>query len=646
MGENLFLKITRLYDIIAELQISKKRKSQMKIRRQFFRLIFLALFFLLNFSSVPAQQGSGSGIGTGGVMSQPYEKEDDITGSVVRGRVFYQDTSRPVRRGWIGFHKVRELVEPNSSDKTEKIVAVSRNWGEEKYVLTNDEGDFVMKGVKSGIYQPIVKVQGVLNPGYNDGENPNFQQITIDGASEIQMNIGVQRGGAISGRVLYSDGQPVIGARMQILIKKDTKYTNFSGDRNSFGYSITDDRGFYRFTALPVDEYVVFATEQSVQNASGVGTNNNNVSPFNNDSELKTFYPNAAEIKDARPISIFPGQEQADTNLTVPDRRLFKISGTVVAKSNNLPLKNMRVSFQKISDGAMMNFGFSDNQTKQTTTDSQGSWTLIDLPAGKYRVTAASNDVNTDYGNQPKAEDNQPKYAPFSKEVEIESDNLANVLFALSTQATISGTISVENDKPLPDYVFLRAFDEEKKINSSAYLNNRNDTTNQPQKPNNEFHIKGLSAGKFYVTASSNGGKYFVKSISSGGKDIKNAPLEIEDGENIEGVKIVLSSDVGTVKGKINNFKNEGFAGVVLIPTGKSPMLAISSIGGEAIVKPNGEFEVNAAPGEYFAVVGTEANRPKSENDFAEWFTNMTKDAPKVTVKAGETTGIDLDYPK
>ncbi len=614
----------------------------MEVREQFFRLTFLALVFFLGHSFAPAQEGSGTGIGTTKVMSQPYRtEEDDTKGSVVRGRVYYQNTGKPLRRGWIGFHKIRELAEPNPDDKTGKIAVVSRSWGNEKYVLTNDAGEFVMKGVKSGIYQPIAKVQGVLNPGFNE-ENPNFQQITIDGVSEIQTNIGVQRGGAISGRVLYADGEPVIGARMQILIKRDSRYTPQSSDRNSFNSSITDDRGFYRFTALPANEYVIFVIEPSVQNDSGSGTTNSNISPFNTDSELKTFYPNVADVKEARTINIIPEQEQVDTNITVPDHRLFKISGTVVAKNNNLPLKNLRVSFQKINDGAIMNFG--NNQARQTATDTQGNWTLIDLPAGKYRVTAASNDVSENYDNQPKATDNQPKYAPNTKEIEIDNDNLTNVSFELSTQATISGTITVENDKPLPDYVFLGAFDVENKISSSASLNNQNNKENQAQKPNNKFRIEKLPAGKFYLTGLPNG-KYFVKSITLGNKDVKNNPVEIKDGENIEGVQVVLSSDFGIVKGKINNYKNGGRNAVVLLPTGKSPLLAIRSIGGESVPKPNGEFELNAAPGEYFAIIGTDANRPKTEADLENWFKELTKDAPRITVKAGETTNINLDYP-
>lgn len=613
----------------------------MKVREQFFRLTFLALVFFLGHSFAPAQEGNGTGIGTKSTPNGFYLPQDDTKGSVVRGRVFYQTTGKPLRRGWIGFQKIRELVVP-TKDADGKIATVSMSYGNEKYVLTNDEGEFVMKGVKAGVYQPIVKVQGILNPGYEDSENPNFQQITIDGVSEIQANFGVQRGGAISGRVLYADGDPVIGARMSILVKKDSRYQPYFGSQGGFSSSSTDDRGFYRFTALPANEYFIFVTESSVQNNSGGETASYNANAFDNDSELKTFYPNVAEAKDARPISVFIGQEQADFNITVPDHRLFKISGAVTAKNNNLPLKNMRVSFQKINEGATMNFG--NNQARQTTTDAQGNWTLIDLPTGKYRVTAASNDVNVNYGNQPKVADNQPKYAPNTKEIEIDNDNLTNVLFELSTQATISGTITVENDKPLPDYVYLVAFDVENKINSSASLNNQNSKDNQAQKPNNKFRIENLPAGKFYLTGLPNG-KYFVKSITLGNKDVKNNPVEIKDGENIEGVQVVLSSDFGIVKGKISNYKNGGRNAVVLLPTGKSPLLAIRSIGGESVPKPNGEFELNAAPGEYFAIIGTDANRPKTEADLENWFKELTKDAPRITVKAGETTNINLDYP-
>ena len=614
----------------------------MKVHRQFFRLTLLALVFFLGHSLAPAQEGSGTGIGTKSTLNGFYLPEDDTKGSVVRGRVFYQNTGKPLRRGWIGFQKIRELVEPKSKDETGKIMTVNRSYGNEKFVLTNDAGEFIMKGVEAGIYQPVVRVQGILNPGYEDRENPDFQQITIDGVSEIQTNIDVQRGGAISGRVSYADGDPVIGARMQILIKKDGRFSPFWG--GGLGSSVTDDRGFYRFSALPANEYFIFVTEPSVQNDSGSSTAVYNIDVSNRDSELKTFYPNVGKIADAQPISIFPGQEQTEMDLTIPDRRLFKISGLVVAKNNNVPLKNMRVSFYKISENVGVSFGSSSAQTQ---TDAQGNWTLIDLPAGKYRVTAAPDNANVNYGNQQKAADNQPKYAPNDKEIEIVNDNLTNVLFELSIQATISGTITVENDKPLPSFIFFRAYDVEKKMNSSAYVNNRNDKNNQIQKTPNEFRIEGLSAGNFYLAASVSGGeKYFVKSITLNGKNIQSAPLEIQDGDNVKGVKVILSTSVGIVSGKVNGYKSGTRSSVVLLPSVKSATLALRSVGGEGIIKPDGNFEANVAPGVYFAIVVTAANSPKSEADLDNWFDTITKNAPKVTVKAGETVNINLDYPK
>ena len=625
----------------------------MTISQFLYRFSSLFIIFFCTLSIIFAQQGSGGGSGRTAPPPPPlpsgaYQTEDDTKGSVVRGRVFYQNTGKPLRRGWIGLTKIRELVEPQNTDKNAPNVSVARSYGNEKYALTNDKGEFVLKGVKAGIYQPVAKVQGILNPGFNDPDNPNFQQITIDGISEVQANITVQRGGAISGRVLHADGEPVIGARMQILIKKNGRLMPFFGDRSGNNASVTDDRGFYRFTALPANEYVVYVTEPSVQNNAG-NQQSGYGNPMNIDSELKTFYPNAGEMTDARTIDVAPEQEQTEINISVPDRVMFKISGTVVAKSSNLPLKNMRVSFRRISEnGAAANFsGMSANQTM---SDVQGNWSLIDLPAGKYLITASPNNSKNDYiySNEPKPTEVQPKLAPLTKLIEISSENPADMLFQLPVQATISGTVTVENDKPLPDYIYIGAFDEQTKNNSSANLQNRNNQSqskDQSPKTNNEFRIEGLSDGKYNLTAFAGGSsKYFVKSISLNGRDVKEQPVEIKEGEDVKGVQIVLSTDVGTVKGKISGYKNDGPVYVVLIPAGRSIATAMRSIGGQGVPKPGGEFEITSAPGEYFVFIGTNANRPKSESGLEEWFEKVVKPSPKVTVKPGETTNIDLNY--
>lgn len=616
---------------------------------------------------VSVRNGDGFKIGDRNV-------DDSTTGSIVRGRAFYEDTGKPVRRGWIGFIKIRELVEKKTQSETREIYTVSSSGGvysgTDKYVLTDDDGEFVIKGVKAGIYLATFKVKGVLNPDISDRQNPLFQQIAVDGTNEVQVSVGVKRGGAISGRILYPDGEPVIGARVQIFKKQErlaeTSSSYISPD--SLTVTVTDDRGFYRFPGLPADEYFVRVIEPSIHNESGKSVSGYDVAQYGSGSELKTFFPSVSNMKDAKAVAVVLGQEQAEVDIHIPDRRLFRISGTVVAKNNKNPLKGYKVWFEKIPDGSVNNGlqinNYSYDRTKQTATDASGVWAFRDLPKGKYRVTVSLDDqYSSGYfstsdgvgsgsggGTQQQKKDEQPKYAPLAKEIEIDDRDLPDLVFELAPEASISGTVIVEGEKPFPNFVGINAVEMQKKINSFAYISsNRNAKNAQSGNAGNQpktFRIGKLSEGKFVLNVGTEPG-YYIKSLRKGSSDLLNSPVELKDGEELTGVQIVLGTDVGILKGKLSGYQAGERAFVVLIPA-SAATLGISAMqrGAGGIVKPTGEFEVKAAPGEYLVIVGTDKNRPNpTTGNLDEWFKNLIKDARRATLRAGETETISLDYP-
>jgi hypothetical protein len=295
----------------------------------------------------------------------------------------------------------------------------------------------------------------------------------------------------------------------------------------------------------------------------------------------------------------------------------------------------------------------SYDRSKQTGTDEQGAWAFKDLPKGKYRVSVSIEDSSRDYysSSSPEAQqknNSQPKYAPLSKEIEIEDKDLQDLVFELAPEATISGTIVVEGEKPFPNYVYVAVFDQQKKLNSSTFISSYSDGKNAQNKGNapKAFRINKLSEGNFIFNAASEQG-YYIKSIKMGNADLMKSPLELKDGEDINGVQIILATDVGILKGKVRNYKPDSRAFILAVPV-SAVAFGINGMqrAASGIVKPNGEFEVKAAPGEYFVIVGTDKNRPDPEKQsIEEWLKDLIGNAPKVTLKAGETETISLDYP-
>ena len=604
--------------------------------------ILILTFVLFAYNLSPAQDDDGETVvrstTNSVVVSRSEDEKEDKSGSTVRGRVFYENSQIPVRRGWVGLQKIRDLVE-KKVEKGEGNTIVARESGGDNYVLTGDNGEFVMKSVKPGIYQPTFKVAGILNRSFLNGETQLYQSITVDGIGEVNVQIPAKRGGSVSGRVEHFDNSPVVGAKIR-LVSKNWNERIYSMNNEIFS-TITDDRGFYHLAGLPDGDYFVSVVEPSVHTETGGAVSEYNISSRSSGSILTTFYPGVSKTENATAISLAAGQEQNDINILIPDRRLFRISGAVIVKNNPTPLKNLKITFEQV--GSERSYDYYAEQSKQMKPDEQGNWAFVDLPKGKYLIRAQGD--SDQYRPNPAANAKLPKLGTVSKEIEIDNENIQNVVLELSGESVISGTVSVEGGKNLPSNIYLSAFDVANRNEASAALNDYSGGDKpQTDKTTKPFRLGTLSAGKYILSATAFDKGFYVKSIRSGSIDLMSAPLEIGAGAEIGGIEIVLATDVGTLTGKINNFTAADRVFVILLPVNRSGMSMLTN-SAQGVVGKDGEFKVTGAPGEYYAGSVSENTRPNLDN-LTEWLTKLVADAPKITLKPNETVTTTLNSPK
>jgi len=560
------------------------------------------------------------------------EDDSKVTGATVRGRLIYEDTSRPVRYVMISLISDKETYTSYGS----------------KFVKTDENGEFVITNVKAGTYVAYVKSEGILNqdsykfsfrqPTKENKPEDKFEKIAISGLGEFQIVVSARRGGAVSGRILYADGEAAVGVKVEVLRKENGRFSNTSsvyGGESSVGSAKTDDRGFYRVAGLPEGQYIVRVIEpvshsqSSPQYVYSYRENQNSI--------LRTYFPEGESSKDAKELEIFAGQEQTAIDITLPERKLFGISGKIVKKGSNEPLANFSVNFFKISDRDELVAEYYSGSP--ATSNKAGEWLLKSLPAGKYRITISQGYV---YNPNKDAEKNQLKYPSMTKEIEITDKNLADLNFEVPVESSLSGTIVVEGGKEIPPNMRVFAIEEEsKEVNSSDF--DYSQSKNQKPVKEMNFRIGKLNEGK-YRLVSFNNQTYYFKSVTLGGKDLLNSPFEIKEGEEIKGVQIVLSTNMGTVKGKVAGYDGKEEAFVVLIEA-NAVFGQVQTRTFSARLSPTGEFEVKAAPGEYSIIFATAKNRPQNEAEAKEWFQKLMREGQKITVKDGEITNVSLTMP-
>jgi len=617
----------------------------------FLFIVLLILFLPTPFEHSAHAQSSNSNVAIAIATPSPEPTPPKAT---VRGKAVYDDTGRPIRRA---------SVILASQNNTYRIGVTS---------VTDMDGNFEFKDVVAGTYIFIVNSPGLITPyGYANDVNidipskvndklfevfrEEFTVVTVEGTKDVKVDVRAKRGGAISGRVTYADGDPAVNITINILRKNKEKTS-----RVITGLSIesiigikTDDRGMYRVAGLPPGDYFVVANEPVTHTDKSASSDSEFETIFGaGGSMLLTFYPGASTKEEATPITLTAGQEQTETNISLPERGLYKIRGTVIARSDKRPLKGFNVTLKRKDKLSSLNaLGPSSERLNTDTTGEDGSWSFKDLPEGAYTIKVESSyeyeeqATKTDSGKEPKR---KKRLSGKTQEIKILSGDVTDVLIELSDGGRITGTVVMGNGKPvtnfLPATIKAKPLVDDAEDEEDSYPYYREKYTGYVDDKGN-FSIEGLPSGPVNFDVSVRE-EVYVKSIMANGIDVTNSPLNLMEGADVQNVQIVLGDDMATLKGVLRSAGDKpANMAVMLIPTNQAKWKARSSIDSYKgdVPKQNGEFSIKAAPGEYFIVF---VPMTTSSVITSTWLKERTANAQRITLAANATQTVTLTAPQ
>ncbi len=542
-------------------------------------------------------------------------------GAVVRGRVVYEDTGAPLRRTWVGLSQIRSFentVESNSnmafgfrsSDPAANAIGDS-----DDVVLTDDNGYYLLKDVRPGIYFPTVRQVGIVNPTIKDISDTRFQQVTVIGPEEIKFDIAAKRGGSIEGTVRYQDGTTAIGVSVRIERTDDREVEGSS--------STTDDRGVYRFPGLREGDYWISVSESVVHCEAEKLRESYEIADVERSSILKTYYPSSYERNENAAVAVNLGAAQSNIDITIPNHPFVSVTGVVVAASDNTPVPGLRISFNKIAEGITQM-----SVVQKVTTNQDGSWAFSYLLPGQYEFSVERDDEFL----KPDQNGKERKLASVSKVVDIVEGTNDNIIIALPFAASISGTIELADKKPVSNgYLFVGASNPETSARSSAFVRSEQGAVSAP------FALDDIAPGEVMLSVFSSFG--YVVEINLKGKNVVDELISVAEAETIEGVRIILSDDMGTIRGRVTNvFANADARRLYLIPADYVEKKATVSQRVVVIdIKPDGSFEEEVRPDRYY-LVARESPKIESEDfDVVELIEEWIRGAEIVEIKSGET---------
>ncbi|HKO35491.1 MAG TPA: carboxypeptidase regulatory-like domain-containing protein [Pyrinomonadaceae bacterium] len=581
--------------------------------------------------------------------SQP--KSPEIPKFVVSGRVVYDNSERPVRRAQIS---LAQLPEQGSAG--------------EYTSATDRDGRFAIAGVPAGVYFAFVNSPGIITPlafaslaetGPSDSLDLKAikeycSEVVVD-ASDVDVTIRARRGGAISGKVTYGDGEPAVNADVAIIRRTNNRATRVLTGLNATALLAlhTDDRGRYRVSGLPPGEYTVSASEKNTAPQSRANRGYGMDELFGSGDALTvTYHGGSTDPTDAIKLQVGARSELTDIDISLPDTTPHTIRGSVLAKLDRIPLPGATVAIRIKDQPAWFERG-----ARQISTDEQGQWAAEDIPDGTYILRVELSAGLSIPGAKPTVEVNEEqenfrgrlelptrKFVPSEIQVSVAGGDVVVEPIALAEGASISGTIQAPTEfkEVLNRSYFQIAWRYEGDPPLTHYRNSTAVFSDQ-------FSITGLREGKVhlngvfgYGSQGDEAGKYYVKSITLNGADVMHKPIFVKEGQSISDVRVVIAE--GKVKATIKLVTADGKPGnsrrLAVIPVEQSRWLFTSEmIAGTS--DGQGQMSFSCAPGEYYVIVSTTDVWPPTFESIKQ----HSADAARIKISPGENKTFVVPVP-
>jgi len=300
-----------------------------------------------------------------------------VVGSTVSGHVYCDDSNGPARFARImlksttpshaGNDFMKSIMDsvtkaadksgkPQTDEQKKTIAAAYKGMDQVTDMLGATtiglDGSYSFAGVKAGTYYVHVVYPGYFD-AYSQFSEEDFAStdpdvrariaqlpsVTVSGTDSAHADVRLERGAAISGRILYDDGTPASGWTVTVVKPKTAEDP---GDAVAAAMapalamgglaqlSKTDDRGYYRISGLSSGEYVL----RGSLTATAIGINSSNMGDGGTGIKLVVYSGDTFSRAEAKSYKLTAGDEQTGNIITVPAHTLHNITGHVVAKAD------------------------------------------------------------------------------------------------------------------------------------------------------------------------------------------------------------------------------------------------------------------------------------------------------------------------
>lgn len=436
-------------------------------------------------------------------------------------------TDEPVTNGVIDGRVVNESGQAMAG-ATVFVRAVNSS-GAARQTTSDMEGNFRMTGLEPALYTVSATAPAYTMVSSTDLFTPVYYRLGDT------VRIELVRGGAITGTVTNSLGEPVVAVRVRATMIRDArsegpKLAYISSEQS------TDDRGIYRIYGLRPGTYIV--------SAGGAGFAYS-FNPY--DQDLPTFAPSST--RDTAAEVLVRSGEDSNIDIRYRGEPGHVISGTV------------KVAGTTGSSVALSQAGSPVPMGNTYQPDGARGFSFTGLGDGDYDIVAQELASNPNANTTPVFSVSDPK------RVSVRGADVTGVELSTKPLSSISGKIALEPSKapecqgkrpPLFAEMVVRLQKPETDKDKEDMLTIRFLASSASPDANGAFQIRNLVPGKYQFEPRFYARYWYLQSIATASGTPKPQKLDaaanwttVKSGEQLSNLTITLAQGAASIRGRV-----------------------------------------------------------------------------------------------
>ncbi len=525
--------------------------------------------------------------------------------SVIRGYVVGMETGAPIRRAFVR--------------------AFASELKGQRSAITDADGRYEFRDLPAGRYTVSASKAGYVSLQY--GQRRPLQPGTPIELQDKQVLekvvIGLPRGSVLAGRITDEFGEPVANANVSAL-----QWRRIGGTGRWTGTSQparTDDLGHYRVFGLAPGEYTISATVQ------GEGFFDRSEPSGDMTGFAPTYFPGVPSMGDAGRITLGVGEENTNASFALIAARLVSVEGTVTS-AKGTPVTQGTVFLRPGEPGSGNMFMGPGNMGR---IDQQGRFRINSVAPGRYiaqaNVGRGGPDDSGEIGRLP---------------ITVAGEKIENAAIVMTPGGRITGRVITETGAPLPSMRSTSQFDEGGlRVMASVVNPGEGGFMGTPPArvdANGTFELKGLvDARRITVTAPSD---WMVKSVMVSGREYVDTPIEVQPGQTLTGMEVLLTNRISTVSGLVTDSRGLPVldASILVFVDDREFWQLGSRYIRTARPDQQGRYRIERLPphGAYLAVAVQMIEEGQAMNP--DYLATMQQSATRFSLREGEGTTVDL----